>query len=548
MKNKFSNVDISALLPELNHKLKGLRVNQVYDVDHRTYLIRFNTVTTIDAVEDVESGNKIVLILESGSRIHTTNFQWPKSMTPSGFTMKLRKHLRNKRLEYIKQLGADRIIDLQFGSGEAAYHIILELYDRGNIIITDYEWVILNILRPRTESGEDSDVKFAVREKYPKHLAKTAGDYKVPDRNEVLRLISSAKAGDNLKKVFVPKLMFGPALIEHCFIEVGLPENAKIRDLNPEAGADVILNAIRKAEEIFTHITTNTVNPGFVTYSEERKQMRGLNPKDMDEVAEVVDQEFREFHPFLFNQLKSIERVESDQSNTACEKKMLLMKSFESFDDSLDFFFSSIKGQKLDSRQRHLEKEALMKLERVRLDHEQRLEQLARNQQRDEKKADLILMNSDIVEAALTFVRNELQKKTPWPEIESMIKEKASENEILGKIRRIDLAKNVFDIELCDPFASEEGVPPAEKEILTIDIDLSSYANARKYHDHRKVAATKEEKTIKSSEKAFKSARVKTQMALQEVAVKTSIQKSRKVYWFEKVSAFCEFMTRIIML
>ena len=30
----------------------------------------------------------------------------------------------------MRQLGIDRIVDLQFGSGEAAYHVVLELYDR----------------------------------------------------------------------------------------------------------------------------------------------------------------------------------------------------------------------------------------------------------------------------------------------------------------------------------------------------------------------------------------------------------------------------------
>lgn len=32
----------------------------------------------------------------------------------------------------ISQLGIDRIVDLQFGSDEAAYHLIVELYDRVN--------------------------------------------------------------------------------------------------------------------------------------------------------------------------------------------------------------------------------------------------------------------------------------------------------------------------------------------------------------------------------------------------------------------------------
>jgi len=32
---------------------------------------------------------KDVLLLESGCRFHTTEFEWPKSMMPSGFSMKV---------------------------------------------------------------------------------------------------------------------------------------------------------------------------------------------------------------------------------------------------------------------------------------------------------------------------------------------------------------------------------------------------------------------------------------------------------------------------
>ena len=47
---------------------------------------------------------KVVLLIESGTRLHTTEFEWPKTPAPSGFSMKLRKHINNKRLEYIKQV------------------------------------------------------------------------------------------------------------------------------------------------------------------------------------------------------------------------------------------------------------------------------------------------------------------------------------------------------------------------------------------------------------------------------------------------------------
>ena len=42
----------------------------------------------------------------------------------------MRKHLKSRRLEKIEQLGVDRIIDMQFGANEAAYHLIVELYDK----------------------------------------------------------------------------------------------------------------------------------------------------------------------------------------------------------------------------------------------------------------------------------------------------------------------------------------------------------------------------------------------------------------------------------
>lgn len=174
----------------MSHSLVGLRVNQVYDIDNKTYLIRFQ-----------EKDSKTVLLLESGFRFHTTDFEWPKNVAPSGFTMKLRKHLKNKRLEKLEQLSLDRIISMQFGMGEAAYHVIVELYDRGNIILTDYQMVILNILRPHTEGEE---VRFAVREKYPESRAK---EITAPETLEQLEIVlRNAAPGDYLKRLLNPIL------------------------------------------------------------------------------------------------------------------------------------------------------------------------------------------------------------------------------------------------------------------------------------------------------------------------------------------------------
>jgi predicted ribosome quality control (RQC) complex YloA/Tae2 family protein len=120
-------------------RLVGLRAANIYDVDSRTYLIKL-----------VKGDSKAVLLFESGIRLHTTEYDWPKNHSPSGFAMKVclackcvlslaqrlfdllqcRKHIRTRRLSSVVQLGVDRMVDLTFGSGEAAYHLIIELYDR----------------------------------------------------------------------------------------------------------------------------------------------------------------------------------------------------------------------------------------------------------------------------------------------------------------------------------------------------------------------------------------------------------------------------------
>ena len=110
-------MDVRALVIQLRRKIVGLRVANIYDVSGRLYLLKLS-----------KGGSKETLLIESGIRIHCTNFLKNNKNVPSGFSMKLRKHLRTKKLTSIRQLGMDRVIDIQFGKDEFAAHIIVELY------------------------------------------------------------------------------------------------------------------------------------------------------------------------------------------------------------------------------------------------------------------------------------------------------------------------------------------------------------------------------------------------------------------------------------
>jgi predicted ribosome quality control (RQC) complex YloA/Tae2 family protein len=77
-------------------------------------------------------------------------------------------------------------------------------------------------------------------------------------------------------------------------------------------------------------------------------------------------------------------------------------------------------------------------------------------------------------------------------------------------------------------------VSPSKVCSVDIDLEISAYANARRYYNHKKHASEKEQKTIGASEKALKSAKKRAKQTIREAAKISTIQKARKTYWFEK--------------
>ncbi|KAM4899527.1 ribosome quality control complex subunit NEMF [Sylvia borin] len=528
MKSRFSTVDIRAVLAELRQSLLGMRVNNVYDVDNKTYLIRLQ-----------KPDCKATLLLESGIRLHLTEFEWPKNMMPSSFAMKCRKHLKTRRLVSVSQLGIDRIVDLQFGSDEAAYHLIVELYDRGNVVLTDHEYLILNILRFRTDEADD--VRFAVRERYPVDSAKVP--VPLPTLDRLTEIISNAPKGEQLKRVLNPLLPYGATLIEHCLIEAGFSGAVKIdQHLENKENLEKVLSALEKAEE-YMALTDNFSGKGYVIQKREKKP--SLEP---DKPAEDI-YTYEEFHPFLFSQHSKCPYLE-----------------FDSFNKATDEFYSKLEGQKIDLKALQQEKQALKKLENVRKDHEHRLEALQQAQEADQLKGELIEMNLEVVDRAIQVVRSALANQIDWTEIGAIVKEAQAQGDpVATAIKELKLQTNHITMLLRNPYVfseeeEEEDDADVQKEeteepkgkkkknktkqlkkpqknkpsLVDVDLNLSAYANAKKYYDHKRHAAKKTQKTVEAAEKAFKSAEKKTKQTLREVQTVTTIQKARKVYWFEK--------------
>ena len=300
--------------------------------------------------------------------------------------MKLRRYLRLKRLEDVHQIGYDRVVDMKFGYGENAYHVILELYGQGNVILTDYNYEILSLLRSHQF---EEDVAVQVGEIYPlkyttsmTHLAEdrrqthasiddATVDTFIAELNQAERdaeLVGEAgkkskKRTLTLKQFLLSKgstfASYGPDIVEHCLTKCGLGSSIKVSKV-PTMGREEVrrlLIELNDAERMLDLL--DQPNKGYII-------CKDLTP-------EGTSEEFFEFVPCLFAQHE--------------QRKRLV---FDSFEEAVDHYFGRIEEQKLEKQAAAAEEAAKRKIEKVTLEQQNLLNNLSRAQAELEEQASLV--------------------------------------------------------------------------------------------------------------------------------------------------------------
>ncbi|KAL6571712.1 hypothetical protein OROHE_003355 [Orobanche hederae] len=554
VKVRMNTADVAAEVKCLR-RLIGMRCSNVYDLSPKTYV--FKLMSSSGVTESGES-EKVLLLLESGVRLHTTEYMRDKSNTPSGFTLKLRKHIRTRRLEDVRQLGYDRIVLFQFGQGVNAHYVILELYSQGNILLTDSELTVLTLLRSHRD--DNKGVAIMSRHRYPVEQSRTferttrekmlaalqssaegnrdehlcnsehGNDYEhAPTENNQKNVkLSQLKRSDNtrakqatLKAVLGEALGYGPALCEHIILDGGLVPSTKVgKDFKLDDNTtQVLAEAILRFEDWLSDVIYGeTVPNGYILM----QQKSSGKKKDVSETGNNV-QIYDEFCPLLLNQFKSRDSIQ-----------------FETFDAALDEFYSKIESQRAEQQQKAKENFAMQKLDKIKIDQESRVHVLKREVERNMKIAEIIEYNLEDVDAAILAVRVALANGLSWVDLARMVKEeKKSGNPVAGLIDNLHLERNCITLLLSnnlDDMDDDEKTQPVDK--VEVDLALSAHANARRYYELKKRQESKQEKTITAHEKAFKAAERKTRQQLSQEKAVASISHMRKIHWFEKFNWF----------
>ncbi|KAF6175473.1 hypothetical protein GIB67_021963 [Kingdonia uniflora] len=485
-----------------------------------------------------------------------------KSTTPSGFTLKLRKHIRTRRLEDVRQLGYDRIILFQFGLGDNAHYIILELYAQGNILLTDSEFTVLTLLRSHRD--DDKGLTIMSRHRYPVEacrlferstitkLQEALTSFKEPDSKDKTEVndegsaalskekfgsrktgksSDSSKKNDNdgghtkqatLKIVLGEALGYGPALSEHIILDAGLVPNTKVGN-DSQVDSDTIqalTQAVAKFEDWLEDIISGERVPeGYILMQKLSTGKTDILPPQEGNLNQIYD----EFCPILLNQFKSREFIQ-----------------LATFDAALDEFYSKIESQRSEVQQKAKEGSAMQKLSKIRMDQENRVHTLRKEVDRCITMAELIEYNLEDVDAAILAVRVALANGMSWEDLARMVKEeKRSGNPVAGLIDKLHLDRDCITLLLSnnlDEMDDDEKTRPVDK--VEVDLALSAHANARRWFGLKKKQENKQKKTVTAHEKAFKAAERKTRLQLSKEKAVAAISHMRKVHWFEKFNWF----------
>eukprot|EP00958_Prasinococcus_capsulatus_P008112 scaffold766_cov560-Prasinococcus_capsulatus_cf.AAC.3 len=524
VKSRMNSADVAASVACMRRWI-NYRVSNVYDITPKLYQFKLSK----SGGEDKE-GHKTFILMESAVRAHTTTYAREKNSMPSNFCLKLRKHLRTKRLEKITQLGLDRIIDFAFGQGEACYHVILELYAQGNLVLTDCNYEILTLLR----SYRDNERDFAIlaRHKYPIETFRERPELSLRSMEQRLLSAEPANTGPQADhttlKTSVMDLLpaLGPMICEHCIIECGLQSSRRIDD-EPlsEAEVGMLFEAFSKFYAWLDRCLVEEV-PGYVLY----KELQGTG--DSDCTKEI----YQDCTPLLF------------------QPQDMLVKSFDTFDDALDEFFAQSETQK-DALQRQQQKAAAYsKVEKVKADHERRVQALEREVDKSQLRARLIEENLEEVDAAIAAVNQVIASGMAWEEVANLIKQETKAgNPVAALVHSLQLERNQVTLRLRDPTSFDEGMSDDDEDNLhhgqgsggepnfhnvEVDLSLSAYKNVERHFSSKKKHAHKQQKTLDSNDIALKQAERKAQMALKKVKQVAKISQMRKVFWFEKFNWF----------
>ena len=463
-----SNVDIYTVSNELNNLLSGARVDKSFQPTKDIVVMRFHVPGT----------GRIDLVMQCGSRIHTSQYPLENPTTPPTFPMLLRKRVKGAHVESIKQHNFDRVVEIRVKK-DKYYTIIVELFDKGNIILLDDE---NNIILPlKRKHWSDRDISSKKEYLFPEErginpMTVTEDEFKELFSNEesdAVRTLAKNGLGS----------LYAEEIIKRTNEIVAIDKNTQNSKLTEEQ-----INGLYKGfKSLFDNLNHDSIKPQIV------KQ---------DKKEDVVALDLKKYEDF--------EKTYYETFNEACD---------EFYSKKVNTDIKNIKENAWNKKVNKFEK-------RLRL-QEETLDNFYKTIEDSQHKGEVIYSNYTTIENIINVVNRARSKDYSFKEIGKTLKKAKKDGMPEAQIYESIDKLGVLTLNIDDT-------------TLIINPKLTIPENAEIYYEKSKKAKRKTKGAliaIENTKKQLEKIKAKKDIAMENIAVpKKRVKKNLK--WYEKLRWF----------
>ncbi len=480
-----TSFDVFAVVHELR-EFKGARIENIYQIDNLFLFV----------LRKIGQGKQIFLI-DPEVRAYLTRFERSKPKFPPNFCMALRSHLRGSKIVQVFQPNFDRIIGFKLERGGKQLTMVVELFNRGSIIVVRENETVLMSLRYR--KMRDRNILPGKPFQYPPVVGHTIFSLTREDLESLL-----GKSDLSVIRVLARGLNIGRLYAEEIIQRAKIDKDQLANSL-AQTNLDALWTAI---------IAIN---------SKLRASPPDLQPtiiSNKDTLVDVV--------PFPLIQYTESESVD--------------LHSKATMNEALDEYFIETEknNEQLTKHDTPKEKStkqvgkkkgtAVSKLEHQLYSQEKSLREFHEQSEQSRLTGSIILENLSLLEEVTSVILKARKDGINWDEINKKIQE--------GREKGIESAKRIQSIE------PDQGIVVVGINGSLIELDFTKkvtniaqnhFTTARKQKNKIKGAEIAIEKTKKRVKRAIEDSAETTRT--QDIKARTIVE-LRKREWFEKFRWF----------
>jgi len=260
MKKSLTSLELAAVINELQFLVRG-KLSQIYHQGKKELLFQLHATG---------KGKQLLKIIPGKLLSLTKSKNVP--LRPSSFCMQLRKYLSNATINKLYQQDAERIVVFELEKTKK-FFLIIELFSKGNLILTDQDYQIITVLERQT--WKDRTVKPKVKYIFPQ--AKV--NWKILTEKELSKILKNSEK-KNLATSLATEVGLGGLYAEEI-CKLNKIDKNKLPKIIEEKEVKLIIkeikNLLKKIENPSGYIYAEEITPFALINQKETKKVKTFN-------------------------------------------------------------------------------------------------------------------------------------------------------------------------------------------------------------------------------------------------------------------------------